>query len=116
VAVIDDLRAAWWAARSVRRARAIPVGSITAGALPSVPPLPMSARRGVSLSLRLAKANCLVRAIVLQAWWLAHGEERDLVIGVTAPSKGFSAHAWLEGDPPCHTERFHELARRPARR
>lgn len=113
--VTADFRAAWWAARSIRRARAIPVGSITAGALPVVPGLPLSARRGVSLSLRLAKASCLVRAIVLQAWWLAHGEERDLVIGVTAPSKGFKAHAWLEGDPPCHSEGFEELTRRPAR-
>jgi Transglutaminase-like superfamily len=116
VSVAEDTRAAWWAARAIRRARSLPVGSLQADSLPEVPPLPPSARRGVEASLRLARATCLVRAIVLQAWWLAHGEARDLVIGVTAPSKGFSAHAWLEGDPPCHTERFYELTRRPARR
>jgi hypothetical protein len=62
------------------------------------------------------RANCLVRARILQAWYLAHGEARDVVIGVTAPSKGFRAHAWLEGDPPCHSEGFEELRRQPARR
>jgi Transglutaminase-like superfamily len=116
MSVIGNLRAAWWAARSTRRLRGIQSGSFPpAAALPPVPGVPASARRGVSLSLRLSKATCLVRAVVLQAWYLAHGEERDLVVGVTAPSQGFSAHAWLDGDPPCHSEGFHELMRRPAR-
>jgi hypothetical protein len=57
---------------------------------------------------------CLPAAIVRQAWFAAHGAKRDLVVGVTAPSGGFEAHAWLDGDPPCHTERFEELLRRPA--
>jgi hypothetical protein len=67
--------------------------------------------RGV---LRGARATCLERALLLQAWYLAQGEKRDLVIGVTAPSQGFAAHAWLDGDAPCHGDRFHELTRRPA--
>jgi hypothetical protein len=66
--------------------------------------------------MRLARPSCLVRARVLQAWYLAHGRVRDIVIGVTAPSAGFAAHAWLEGDPPCHSEGFTELMRQPARR
>lgn len=114
--MIALLRAAWWASRAIRRAKTIPPGSSSAAALPPVPRLPSSARRGVSAALRLARSSCLVRATVLQAWWLAQGEARDLIIGVTAPSKGFSAHAWLEGDPPCHSQGFAELTRQPARR
>ncbi|CAN5649373.1 hypothetical protein BH20ACT23_BH20ACT23_14520 [soil metagenome] len=61
----------------------------------------------------LRTATCLERATVLQAWYAAQGQRRDLIIGVTAPQTGFRAHAWLDGDPPCHTEGFHELLRRP---
>jgi hypothetical protein len=62
----------------------------------------------------VTRANCLVRASVRQAWYAAHGDLRDVVIGVTAPSGGFAAHAWLDGDAPCHSDGFHELLRRPA--
>jgi hypothetical protein len=106
--VIGKLRAAWWTARCVRAAEP--------ERFPPVPAVSAGDRRAVSLALRAARANCLVRARVMQAWYLAHGEERDLVIGVTAPSKGFRAHAWLDGDPPCHSEGFAELSRQPARR
>jgi hypothetical protein len=49
---------------------------------------------------------------VLQEWFAAQGSLRDIVIGVTAPNSDFQAHAWLEGDPPCHSEGFKELLRR----
>ena len=52
--------------------------------------------------------------MISQAWLEAHGESRDIIIGVTRPSSGFRAHAWLDGDPPCHDEGFVELTRRPA--
>ena len=113
--LIAEVRAAWWAARSIHRARRTSLRSAPPTSLPRVPAVPAGAKRGVSLSLRLSRSTCLVRAVVLQAWYLAQGEERDLVIGVTVPSRGFAAHAWLDGDPPCHTERFHELTRRAAR-
>jgi hypothetical protein len=93
----------------------MPVGSSAADVLPDTPRLPSSALRGVNAALRLGRSTCLVRGAVLQAWWLSQGEARDLIIGVTAPSKGFAAHAWLEGDPPCHSEGFEELSRLPAR-
>lgn len=114
--MIAELRAAWWASRAIRRAKTIPVGWSAAANLPDAPCLPSTARRGVNAALRLARSSCLVRATVLQAWWLSQGEARDLIIGVTAPSKGFAAHAWLEGDPPCHSEGFAELLRQPAPR
>ena len=52
------------------------------------------------------------RALVLQTWYAAHGDRRDVVVGVTAPGPEFRAHAWLDGDEPCAGERFAELTRR----
>ncbi len=65
--------------------------------------------------LRRMGVTCLIRAVVVQAWDEAHGRPRDLVVGVTAPSKGFQAHAWLEGDAACYQDGFSELLRRPPR-
>jgi len=112
---LASARAAWWAAKSIRRAGSVALDSPVPAQLPPVPAVPRAAERGVEISLRLARATCLTRAIVLQAWRLAHGEERDLVIAVTRPGANFGAHAWLDGDSPCHSSRFHELTRRPAR-
>lgn len=114
MAVIANLRAAFWAARATRRAQRAHPGVLGPSVLPRVPNVASQAERGVALSLRLLRASCLVRARVLQAWHLAHGDARDLVIGVTAPARGFTAHAWLDGDPPCHSEGFRELIRQPA--
>ena len=115
MSIAADARAAWWAIKAIHRGRHMHFDQGGSRRLPEVPSLPPSAKRGVSAALRLSRASCLQRATVLQAWYSAHGEERDLVIGVTAPSTGFTAHAWLEGDPPCHNEGFYELTRRPAR-
>lgn len=47
-----------------------------------------------------------------QQWLVGQGVRRDVVIGVTAPSDGFRAHAWLE-DPSDATvaKPWHELTR-----
>lgn len=73
--------------------------------------LPMRARRGAAVALRLARATCLQRSLILQSWDRAHGRTRAIVIGVTAPSAGFRAHAWLEGEHGCDGSDFHELLR-----
>jgi hypothetical protein len=113
---VPTIRAAWWALRGARRARGTldRDGLEAVHNLPPVPALPDSARRGVEAVLRRRHDTCLVRSIVLQAWDHAHGVPRDLIVGVTSPSAGFEAHAWLEGDPP-PDEAFRELLRRPAR-
>jgi hypothetical protein len=113
---LQTLRAAWWALRGARRARRSldRDGLEAVQSLPPVPPLPAKARRGVEAVLRRRDDTCLVRSIVLQAWDHAHGVPRDLIVGVTSPSRGFEAHAWLEGDPPPDGS-FRELLRRPAR-
>jgi hypothetical protein len=86
-----------------------------AAELPRVPDVHEKSLRAVEAVLRRTGATCLPAAIVRQAWFAAHGSERDLVVGVTAPSRGFEAHAWLDGDPPCHVKRYQELLKRPAR-
>lgn len=95
-----NLRAAWWAVKTARRTRRLLAARGLDAALgpPAPPSLPMEAERGVRGALRRWHESCLVNAIVLQAWEAAHGRRRDLVVGITGPD-GFSAHAWLQGDP-----------------
>ena len=110
------MRAACWALRAVWTARAKLANTrfdhIT---LPSVPAVSASAELGVTIVLRYIGPTCLVRSIVRQSWYAAHGSPRDLVIGVTAPGQGFQAHAWLEGDSWSEQEGFEELMRAPAK-
>ena len=108
-----DVRAAWWTLRATAAVRRqLASGALDSVRLPPVPRVGAEAGRAVRAVLRRKSATCLETALVLQRWRASHGDERELVIGVTAPSKGFKAHAWLEGDPPCHDEGFHELVRR----
>jgi Transglutaminase-like superfamily len=113
---VSTLRAAWWALRSARRARKRldRDGLEAVVTLPPAPAVPDEAGRGVYAVLRRRADTCLVRSMVLQRWHAAQGRRRDLIVGVTSPSRGFQAHAWLEGDPPCAEEGFRELLRRPA--
>jgi hypothetical protein len=111
---LPTARAALWTLRASRAARRQADRSLVAAvSLPPVPDVPLEAERGVNAVLRRRRESCLTRASVRQAWFAAHGVSRDLVIGVTAPSSDFRAHAWLDGDPPCHDEGYHELLRRP---
>ena len=54
--------------------------------------------RAVTLVLRLCRARCLVRALVLQEFHRRNGRDLTLVIGVPPTLDHFEAHAWLE-DP-----------------
>ena len=108
---ICELRAAWWAYRCLCNARRrLAAGHMDVRVAP--PALPASAVRGVEAVLRRAQPSCLEAALVRQRWLEAHGVLCDVVIGVTAPSEGFRAHAWLE-DPNESGARqpWHELAR-----
>jgi hypothetical protein len=94
------LRASWWtfcAVRSVRRQ--LRSGRLEDVVLAPPPSLSDPAGRGVDAALRRMAASCLERSLVLQRWLATHGERRDVVIGVRAPSTGFRAHAWLDGEP-----------------
>jgi Transglutaminase-like superfamily len=63
---------------------------------------------------RRTDPTCLERALVLQAWGVAHGEPRDVVIGVNGREDRFAAHAWLEGEPDGEPGPYSELMRVPA--
>lgn len=107
-------RARWWALRATRLARrGVHRPGFSADLLPAPPPVGERSTPAVKGVLKRARATCLVRSLVLQRWYAAHGSRRDLIIGVTAPSAGFAAHAWLDGDP-VHAGEFVELTRRPA--
>ena len=114
---ISSARAAWWAQRAARRVRRdLAADGLDRLTVRSPPPLPSGCRPRVVAVLGMRRDTCLVRASVLQAWDLAHGKPRDLIIGVTAPGPGFRAHAWLDGDPPAATDGLDEFTRRPPRR
>lgn len=110
-----DLRAALWAQRALRQARRhLAQGQTRQIHLRRPPALPASAARGVEGILRRRKHTCLEGALVRQRWLAAHGVMCDVVIGVTAPSTGFSAHAWLDAEDGHAAAPVHvEIARLP---
>jgi hypothetical protein len=98
-APLHDLRIGLWATRELMRLRgALP----TEGVRVSVrrPPRRMSRNSGrvVMFAARLARANCLERSLVRQAWLRGRGTNRDVVIGVRSADE-FEAHSWIDGDP-----------------
>lgn len=112
--VWDELRGVIWAVRAVRSVRSQLRRTGYVGI--AVPPLPGrsdAAARGVRLVLRRLPTTCLERAMIEQRWQAAHGNPRDVLVGVRSAAGGFRAHAWLEGDdPPGDDERgYRELLR-----
>jgi transglutaminase superfamily protein len=105
---------AWGYRAAGKTRRQLRGGGLDEVRLPRAPSGPAAAERGLSLGLRLSRASCLVGAVVRQRWHASNGRRRAIVVGVTLPSNGFQAHAWLEGDPPCQHETYHELLRYPA--
>ena len=94
------VRAASWTIRSANSARkqlrrGIPPDAIE---LPRVPVLRPEAGIIIRRITRLFGNTCLERAVVLQRWYVAHGQPKPIYVGVTAPLTGFKAHAWLEGE------------------
>jgi hypothetical protein len=105
-------RAGWWTLRAHRQARREVARRGLEADVSQPPALPVEAGHVVDSVLRRLGASCLERAVVRQQWDLAHGRMRALIVGVTAVRPRFRAHAWLEGDQPCHSEEFAELIRR----
>jgi hypothetical protein len=84
--------------------------------LPSSATIPLSAARAVSRLLRRRQNQCLSNALIVQAWRADHGDAVDVVIGVTAPSAGFSAHAWLADAPEAAAAGHQPIYRLPPHR
>jgi hypothetical protein len=111
---VPAIRAAVWAIRSVRLARAgLKAGPVDAVRLPPPPPLPETAEKGVRAAFRRSAPTCLEQALVLQAWRAAHGDAREVVIAVRGSGDAFEAHAWLDGEPDPGAGAFLEIARVP---
>jgi hypothetical protein len=49
-----------------------------------------------TLWLRLRRATCLERSLVLQRWLFAAGQPHDVLIGVSPTEGSVEAHAWLD--------------------
>jgi hypothetical protein len=64
------------------------------------------------LVLRLRRATCLERSVVLQAWDAHHGRPREVVIGVARTGSSIGAHAWLAGEDAANRD-FREITRIP---
>ncbi|QLQ39083.1 lasso peptide biosynthesis B2 protein [Micromonospora robiginosa] len=111
---LPGLGTAVWTARAVRLLRRqLPRRSLDAVRLPA-PPAAAGGHRHVVLGvLRRTGANCIERSLVLQRWYGSQRVARTLVIGVTTPSEGFRAHAWLDGETDAERESMVELTRRP---
>jgi transglutaminase superfamily protein len=109
------LRAALWTLRALRATRIeLRRGRIDGIRIPSPPPLPKSATRGVNAVLRRRPNSCLERSLILQRWVGASGNAPDVIVGVSGPSGAFRAHAWLEGELDGTDQPFHELLRIPS--
>lgn len=113
----NTLRAALWAQLALLRTRRGLRHRGIERVVVHPPPagLPVSAGRGVYALLRRRPHTCLERALVLQAWESAHGNRRDVVIGVDTRGAEFAAHAWLAGEPEGEDAGFEELMRLRAR-
>lgn len=95
-----DARAAVWTFRCLARCR-LQLGrrDVRNVVLPSSARIGRSGGRAVLRLLRRRQNSCLSNALIVQAWRADHGDYVDVVIGVTAPTAGFTAHAWLADNP-----------------
>jgi hypothetical protein len=107
------VRTVVWTLRARRRARQAVSGDGIRGPieLPDAANEPLHATSAVVATLARTRATCLVRSLVLQRWFADHGEPVDLIIGVTPPSAGFRAHAWLDRPGEVGMDGYTELHR-----
>jgi hypothetical protein len=97
----DTVRAAAWAALTLRRLRRDLKANGLEAAVPRPPRLADRGIRGVTGFSALARATCLERSFLLQGWLAERGRPYPIAVGVIAPAAGeFKAHAWVQGFDP----------------
>ncbi len=103
---------AWWTLGTLRATKSEHGSPVKNRSMLPEPPYAAQRSHGgiVVRLLRLTRATCLERSLVLQRWYLHFDVEFDVVIGV-ASEDAFKAHAWLDGTEPDSAERFSEITR-----
>ncbi len=107
----DDLRAGVWTLRCLARCRRLDEHDVRTVPFPSSARIAGRGGRAVARLLRDREDKCLSNALIAQAWRADHGDPVDVVIGVTAPSSGFTAHAWLADAPAAASAGHQEIHR-----
>jgi hypothetical protein len=107
----------WWTLRTWWRvhrwlAGGPPGDAARRGATGAAGPAMPHLGRAAQFVLACCRSTCLETALVRQAGAAGAGVAIDVVVGVTAPARGFRAHAWLDGDSV--EPGFVELCRFPA--
>lgn len=94
--MLPTLRAAGWGLRALRQLRReLPGNGLTVRVM-APPAVPSASLRGIELALRMRRATCLERSLVVQRWLLARGREHDVVVGVAGGAEALDAHAWID--------------------
>jgi hypothetical protein len=52
--------------------------------------------RGVEAALRLRRATCLERSLIVQRWLMTSGSPHDVLVGVNGDAQSMEAHAWID--------------------
>ena len=106
--------AGWqWARRSVASIRSDVRRDGLEVAVPPPPTTAPGSLRGARVALRVQRASCLERSLVIQRWWASNDVALDVIVGVRHPTRhdGAPAHAWVEHfDADC-SDRFAEIRR-----
>lgn len=69
--------------------------------------------KGARAALRMQRASCLERSLVIQRWWASNDVALDVIVGVRHPTRheGAPAHAWVEYYDEDWSDRFAEIRR-----
>ncbi len=93
---LPTLHSAVWALCALQRLRReLPSAGLDARVLPPRA-APRASVRGVELALRLRRATCLERSLVVQRWLLARRQPHDVLVGVAGGVDALDAHAWID--------------------
>jgi hypothetical protein len=109
------IRAAWWAFGAMKDVRRQLAAGVASPSVAGPPALPLRVGLGVDAVIGRMGATCLEGAMVRQRWLAAHGDLRDVVIGLPPSDFGPTpAHAWVDGLDPAGSDLHAELYRIPA--
>ncbi len=93
---LPTVRGAGWAMLALRRLRReIPSEGLDVHVLAPRAASPRGVR-GVEVALRLRRATCLERSLIVQRWLMAYGSSHDVLVGVNGGAGSMEAHAWID--------------------